>query len=113
MARTTVTALDPALAATNLTFNSADQANGNDVLFDRELLLNVVNTNGATRTITLRANGAKAQGIAIPDQTLTVPATTGNILIDDVPREFFCQSDGKLYIDWSASTGVTFAVIKK
>jgi|GEM_PF-5534727 len=113
MARTTVTAIDPVLAGTNLTYSSADAANGNDVLFDRDLMVNALNSNAATRTLTLKANGAKAQGVTIPDVTITLPANTGNMLVDEIPRDYFCQSDGKLQLDWSAATGVTFAVIKK
>mgnify|MGYP000008683491 FL=1 len=113
MARTLVTAIDPTIAGANLTYANADQANGNEVLFDRDLMVNAKNSNAATRDITLQSNGTKVNGIAIPDVTVTIPANTGNILIDDIPREFFVQSDGKLQIDWSADTGVTFAVIKK
>lgn len=113
MARTTVTAIDPTVAGTNLTFSAADQANGNDCLFNGDVMINVVNTNAATRTITITANGAKEKGITIPNITATVPATTGNILIDDIPRDYYVQADGKIYIDWSAATNVTFAVIRK
>lgn len=114
MARTTVTAIDPApVTATNLTYSAADQANGNDCLFNGDVMLNVLNSNAATRTITITANGAKEKGVAIPNLTATVPANTGNILLDHIPRDYYVQSDGKLWIDWSADAGVTFAVIKK
>lgn len=113
MPRTRVTAIDPVLSGTNLTYSAADSGNGNDVLFNGDVMLNVLNTNAATRTVTLKANGAKEKGVTIPDTTVTIPATTGNVLIDEIPRDYYLQSDGTLWLDWSASTGVTFAVIRK
>lgn len=113
MARTTLTAIDPTIAGANVTYSNADAGNGNDVQFDTDLLLLVKNTDGSSHTITLKANGRKVSGIAIADQTFTVGATTGHIAIDDIDRAFFCQSDGKLQLDWSAATGMTICVIKK
>lgn len=112
MARTTLTAVDPSIAGATLAYASADAGNGNQVLFDADLLLLVKNTDGSDHTVTLTANGGTVQGVAFPSQTITIPATTGHKAIDAIPREFFATS-GYLYIDWSAATGMTIAVIKK
>lgn len=112
MARTTVTAIDPSIAGANVSYNNADASNGNNVLFDADLLILVKNTDGSSHTVTLGANGGTVNGIAIASQTYTVGATTGHIAIDAIPREFFASS-GYLNIDWSSATGMTFAVIKK
>jgi hypothetical protein len=113
MARTTVTAIDPTIAGATVAYNNADSGNGNDVLFDADLLILAKNTDGSDHTMTLKANGAYHKGIAIADQVFTIPATTGHKAIDDIPREWFAQSTGKLNIDWSAATGMSFVVIKK
>ncbi len=113
MARTTVTAIDPTIAGAAITYSNADASNGNDVLFDRDLIVVAKNTDGSDHTITLKANGAAEQGITIPDQTITIPATSGHKAIDDIPQSFFAQSNGRLNIDWSSATGMTFFVLKK
>ena len=113
MARTTVTAIDPTLAGASITYSNADAANGNDVVFNGDLQVVAKNTDGSDHTLTLKANGAKEKGVTIQDQTITIPATSGHKLIDDIPRDYYCQSDGKLQIDWSSATGMTFYVVKK
>jgi len=113
MARTTVTAIDPTIAGATVTYSNADASNGNNVVFDGDLVVLAKNTDGSDHTITLKANGATVQGIAIPNQTITIQATSGHKAIDGFSREYFAQSDGKLNIDWSAATGMTFCVIKK
>lgn len=113
MARTAITPIDPTIAGTNGAYSSADQANGNSVAFASDLLLQVLNTNAATRTLTIQSNDKTVQGVTIPDLTYTIPANTGNVLINDVPREFFCQSDGTMWLDWSASTNVTLMAMYK
>lgn len=113
MARTTVTAIDPTIAGATVTYSNADASNGNDVLFDADLLILVKNTDGSDHTMTITNAGAYNRGIAVASQTYTIPATSGHKAIDDIPREWFAQSNGKLYLDWSAATGMTFCVIKK
>lgn len=113
MARTTVAALDPTLVGTALTYNSATATDGDAALFDDDLMVLAKNAGGSDRTLTILANGAKEKGVAIPNLTYTIPATTGHVLINDIPRAYYTQSDGKIYLDWSAVTSVTFAVIKK
>lgn len=113
MSRTTVTAIDPTLAGASITYSNADQANGNTVLFDTDLMVVAKNTDGSDHTITLGANGAKESGVTIPDVTVTIPATSGHKVIDDIPQKYFMQSTGYLNIDWSSATGMTFFVLKK
>jgi hypothetical protein len=112
MARTTVTAIDSSIAGATISYSNADASNGNNVLFDADLLVLAKNTDSSDHTVTLRANGATVNGIAIPDVTITIPATSGHKAIDAIPREFFATS-GYLNIDWSSATGMTFCVMKK
>lgn len=73
-------------------------------------LLVVKNTNGATRDLTLATPGT-AHGLAIADATITIPATTGERYVP-VPHTGFTGADGLVPLTWSATTGVTFAVIR-
>lgn len=74
------------------------------------VVLIVKNTNGATRTLTLVTPGT-VYGQAIADQAITIPATTGERIVE-IPKEGFTGADGLVPLAWSADTGVTFAVIK-
>lgn len=69
----------------------------------------VKNTNGADRTLTLVTPGT-VYGQAIADQVITVVATTGEKIVQ-VPAEGFTGTDGLVPLAWSATTGVTFAVL--
>lgn len=69
----------------------------------------VKNTNGATRTLTLATPGT-AYGQPIGDEVITIPATTGEIIVQ-VPKEGFTGTDGLVPLTWSVVTGVTFAVL--
>lgn len=74
-------------------------------------LLHVKNTNGSTRTVTLKIPRT-ADGAAAVDKTVTIPATTGDKLIGPFPKGIYNQTDDKVYIDFSAAAGVTFAVVQ-
>lgn len=69
----------------------------------------VKNTNGADRTLTLATPGT-IHGQPIGDQVDTIPATTGERVVR-VPRDGFTADDGLVALTWSATAGVTFAVL--
>ncbi|MCU1488292.1 MAG: hypothetical protein JWN67_5038 [Actinomycetia bacterium] len=69
----------------------------------------VKNTNGATRDLTL-APTVTAFGQTITSKVVTIPITTGERIID-VPLQGFAGSDGLVPLSWSATSGVTFAVL--
>jgi len=112
MPRTALTPIDPTLAGVNLAYTNVDQANGNQVAFGRKPMLNVKNTGAGACTVTVRANGVKFGGVTIPDVTVSVPATTGNVLIGDLDPAVFMQSDGTIYIDYSTGSGVQIAALE-
>ena len=74
------------------------------------VLLHVKNTNAATRDLTLTTPGT-AHGMAIADMTATIPATTGERFFR-VPEQGFTSTDGLVPLTWSATAGVSFAVLK-
>jgi len=100
------------LAGANLTYAAVDQPNGNLVPFGRKPLLSIKNANAAICTVTLKVNGAKAYGTTIQDQTVSVPANTGNVLISGIDPTAFNQQDGNLYLDFSVGASVTIAVVE-
>jgi len=112
MARTAITPQNPALAGITPSYAAGDSANGMYVPNDGKTLLQVKNTGGAACTVTLKSNGYKVAGVALADQTVTVPATTGDKIIGPFDPMVFNQAGGTLSIDLSTATGVTIAAFK-
>jgi hypothetical protein len=102
---TTYTAERPTVAGIAATYHAA--AAGDKVKPGVTLI--VKNTNAATRDLTLVTPGTE-YGQAIGDQVVTVPATTGERIVR-VPEEGFAGTDGLVPLAWSATAGVTFAVV--
>lgn len=69
----------------------------------------VKNVNAASRTLTLVTPGT-AFGQEIDDQIDTIPADTGEQIVR-VPEQGFTGDDGLVPLTWSATAGVTFAVL--
>lgn len=113
MARTPITVQQPGLAGATPTYAAPDSANGNSFAWPGyPILVHAKNTNGATRTLTLTASGAKLGGLSLTSPTVTLPATTGDKMVAIVDPAGLVQSDGNIYLDWSADTGVTVAVVR-
>lgn len=99
-------AQDVSVAGLAATYNAASA--GGDKVRPGVVLI-VKNTNAATRTLTLVTPGT-AHGQAIGDAVITIPATTGERIVE-VPATGFTGTDGLVPLAWSADTGVTFAVL--
>lgn len=70
--------------------------------------LHVKNTNGSSMVVTVVTPRTDALGNAVADNTVTVPATTGERVIGPFPAEFYgSTTDGLADITYSAVTGVT------
>lgn len=109
MARTNITPQTPAVTGTVVTLEAANVA-GNSVFLGVpgvKRLLVVLNGSGGAITITMGTPG-KVAGLDIADRTVVVAAGAREyILLDDVLR----RSDDYAYVDYSAVTSVTVAVI--
>lgn len=113
MARTVLTVQQPGLAGATVTRNAADNSNGNSFAWPGvPVVLNVRNTNGSTRTLTLKAGANTFGGFALSDKTFVIPATSGDKAIVLSDPNGFLQSDGSVYLDWDAATGVDIAVVR-
>ena len=113
MPRTTITPQVSLRTSNGLTptYSAADQANGQQFQNTGRELIHVKNTNGATRTLTVPTPGS-VDGLAVADAAFIIPATTGDKFIGPFPPAVYNQADGYLYMDWSADTNVTVAVIR-
>ncbi len=62
-------------------------------------------------TVTVVTPGT-IDGMAIPDYTATVPASTGDKMIGPFPPSIYNDSVGRITVTFSEVTGLTFAVLR-
>lgn len=74
--------------------------------------LHVKNTAGSSMTVTITATG-QVRGQLAADLVVTVPATTGDMMIGPIPSELFAgASDGLAAVAYSSTTSVTVAALR-
>ena len=92
------------------TYNSAS-ANNNTFANDGHTIIEVKNTSGSPINVTIETPGT-VDGNAVADLVVAVPATSGDKIIGPFPPSIYNQTGGVIYLDWSATTNVTVAVIR-
>lgn len=93
------------------TYITPDATNGNRFFANRNTLLRVKNSNGATRTITVHVTRT-VEGQAVADDTFVVPATTGEVVYTGFSDIFKQDATGNVWIEFSAVTNVTVQVLQ-
>jgi hypothetical protein len=111
MPRTAVVPQDISRAGLAPTSAAPDVANGNQVVNDGSTFLYVKNTGGGACTISIKIPRT-VDGVAVPDKTVVVPATTGERYIGPFGVGDYNQADGSVYYDASTATGVTVAALR-
>ena len=112
MAVTPLTVQAKTYAGLNPTFTPAGGAGaGNGFTFtnDGSTDFRIKNASGSAVTGTIKAVGRSAAGIAMADQTFTIPATTGDITLGNLPVADFGQT---VTVEVSAATSVTAAALR-
>lgn len=107
MARTAVpvTDLTSALSTTDPAGTTADQANGHTItgVNPEVLVLRVRNTSAGAVNAIIRAGALPlAESSGQGDLTVSVPATTGSVLLGPFESARFKQSDGSISLDLAA-----------
>ena len=113
MARTIRTAVNAkAQPSATITPWQVDNTNGEQFAFAGGLnKLVVSNGSVSSMTVTVRAaTGSKlADGTAVADKVVTVPANTGLVSINEYITEL--QADGNVYVDYSATASTITAYL--
>lgn len=103
-----------AMAATSVaTLAAADGTNGNKFSANKRTMLRVKNGSGSIVTVTVHSNYS-ISGLALPDKTFTVAATTGDVIFSGFQSfqdEVTTDSDIDVWIEFSAVTTVTVQVL--
>lgn len=108
MARTAVplTALVANGSIANPAGTAVDPTNGHVISGARmrKFFVRVTNTNGTNRTCTIKAGAyPPAESAGLGDLVVTVPATTGDVLIGPLESARFSQANGDIWVDLGAS----------
>ncbi len=92
----------------------AAAAGGGDTFTpDRDTFLQVKNASGGAITVTIVTPRTDGVGNAVADNTVSIPATTGDKMIGPFPAEFYADpSTGLASITYSGVTSLTIGVFK-
>lgn len=111
MATTPLTVQSKSYAALTPSFTAlGSSGSGNGFTFANDGLTDfrIKNTNGSSATGTIKAAGSVG-GVAIADQTFTIPATTGDVTLGNLSPAAF----GSLVtIEVSSATGISAAALR-
>ena len=117
MARTNVplSKLTANSSVTNPAGTTLDPTNGHVISAARfrKLFIRITNTNGTNRVATIKAGAyPPAESTGLGDLAVTVPATTGDVLIGPLESARFSQANGDIYVDLGASIAGIIAAIQ-
>ncbi|WP_282204537.1 hypothetical protein [Kitasatospora fiedleri] len=95
------------------TFDNANASGGQQFANNGRRIVRVTNTSGSAVTVTVNMPGT-LDGVAPANggKQVTIPATTGDVTIGPFPATIYNQTDGKVYLDFSATTNVKLAVME-
>ena len=109
MARTALSVQEIDLTGLSPTYSDAN-ADGHSITNTGDVFLHVKNASASDITVTCQTP-AKIEGIDIAEITVTV-AASGEKMIGPFNPTIFNQSDGSVYVDYSATASVTVAAVR-
>ena len=86
-------------------------ANNYKVRNDGKVFLHFKKSGAGACTVTIVTPNT-SQGLAISDQTVTVPATTGDVFVGPLPPSLFNNASSDVEFTISDTVGLSFAVIR-
>lgn len=114
MARTDVASIQVvSTAGLTPSFEAANGSGGQQFANNGRRILRVKNASGSPVTVTVLIP-ATLDGVAPANggKQVTIPATTGDVTLGPFGATTYNQADGKVYVDFSAVTSVTLAVLE-
>lgn len=98
---------EPSLTPSYSAVSGSDTVTPADRIF-----LHVKNAGGSADTVTVVIPGNGPGGLAIPDMTVSVPATTGDRMIPLVNPAYVDPTTGLITVTHSFTTSVTCALVR-
>lgn len=113
MARTDLTVQQVARPGLNPAYTAGNGSGGHSIPNDGRVFIHVKNGSGAPINATLQTPVTvdDQAALAVSDLVVAVPAS-GERMIGPFPPALYNQSDGKVYLDFSAVTSVTVAALR-
>lgn len=116
MARTTLTVLNAVRSGLLVRDSDLTAANTDGHAFENDgaTVLLLVNTNASGRTITVQTPGT-VDGLAVADLSISIAAgnvTVQRLITATFPRVIYNQSDRTVYVDYSATAGLSVAAVR-
>jgi hypothetical protein len=103
----TLTVIKPGYLEANLGAGAAAAASGDVVPNDGKTMLRFTNS-GSARTVTVTAQKASLDTVLTLNNVLvTVPATTGDVIVGPFPKHIFDNASGQLALTYDAETALT------
>ncbi|MFF0864161.1 hypothetical protein ACFYUV_20550 [Nonomuraea sp. NPDC003560] len=96
------------ITGTVLTVRNA--ASGDKITPDENLALVILNGSGVPVTATPAVPGNTDYGVALPDPVATIPASGAAFV--RLKKEWADPADGLIALAWSATTSVTYYVVR-
>lgn len=78
---------------------------------DGRVFIHFKKTGAGAATVTIVTPNT-SQGLAIADQTVTVPATTGDVFVGPLAASLFNDASSDVSFSFSDTVGLSFAVIR-
>lgn len=107
-ANLTVQTASAAVPRAAVTMTAVDGTNGNQWSYTGRRVLMVTNDSASAVTVTINSN-ANVHGLTVPNRTVSVAAGATALIPEGSEAR---QDDGMVYVDWSAGTSVTAAVLE-
>lgn len=109
MARAALTVQDIERSGLEPSYTAAI-ADGHSFENNGRVFIHVKNGDAASKDITIQTPGT-VDGLAVADRVVSVPADEERMIGPFAPSQYN-QSDGSVYVDYSAITSVTIAAIE-
>ena len=109
MARQSLSVQDIARSGLSPSYSSA-VGDGHSVQNNGRVFIHVKNGDSSSKTITIQTPGT-VDGLAVADRDVSIPAGEER-MIGPFPPGQYNQSDGDIYVDYSATTSVTIAALR-
>jgi len=90
---------------------TAAVSDGHSFTNDGQTVLLCQNTNASARTVTV-VSTQTVDGLAVADLAIVVPATTGRMVTATFPRTVYNQTDGSVWINYSATADLKVAAVR-
>ena len=90
---------------------TACAAGGDSFANPGNAFIHIKNANGSAATLTI-VTPKTVDGLAVADRTVSIPATSGDVMIGPLPAATYNDASGNVSLTYSAVTDLTIGIVK-